>query len=484
MDLILKRKLGKKYGGLLDISDSVMITNSANKYVILCVLIVKSKTPTDVYKVLKELLQSKVFENPQLYPKLTSTQHVFCGYPYWISNDYRIEDCLRTMSVDSNMKLNEENLKELAGNFYNKPFPKNDTGLWDIAVGQQTVEVNKQDEFYYYPVIIRINHAIGDGISLNEAFQNIIGDPNIENYSERIFEKIFKRGENKSKPFFTRFQDFMKLVGNRLLLLFYIIFIGFGKIILNSQFQTDAKHALHGPEISGDKIVAWRTEDYEKCIPMVKSTKNRIPNTTFSDVILTGISAGLNNYFKRNKQPVPKRTTGLLATQLEYPMTDKSKPAKLVNKTTLLLFELPLERSESLMKTLETVKEKFRQVTFGDALVNSFLLSKLAGVFPINIAMKLYGPGEYTCLISNLPGCSEVSLCDGLIVDQIIPFAPNAKKVGLSIALLSYDSRFQLGVLVDKAILSSQKEAQTIADDIFDIFHLLDMDSGKIYKND
>lgn len=44
---------------------------------------------------------------------------------------------------------------------------------------------------------------------------------------------------------------------------------------------------------------------------------------------------------------------------------------------------------------------------------------------------------------------------------------------GISVSILSYDNRLQLGILVDKAILSSQKEAQKIADDIFDSLKLL-----------
>lgn len=52
---------------------------------------------------------------------------------------------------------------------------------------------------------------------------------------------------------------------------------------------------------------------------------------------------------------------------------------------------------------------------------------------------------------------------------------------GISISILSYDNRLQLGVLVDKSILSSQKEAQTIADDIFDSIKLLhkELQEGK-----
>lgn len=80
--------------------------------------------------------------------------------------------------------------------------------------------------------------------------------------------------------------------------LLYFVFKAPGKMTEFNHFRPIDKNALHDTNYTGQKLVAWATEDRPECLAMVKGIKNRM-KSKFVCVLNTAISASMTDYFKR-----------------------------------------------------------------------------------------------------------------------------------------------------------------------------------------
>lgn len=107
----------------------------------------------------------------------------------------------------------------------------------------------------------------------------------------------------------------------------------------------------------------------------------------------------------------------------------------------------------------------------------------LIGNMPLNLVRRYVELKNVTLVFSNVPGGSQIHILDDCVVETIIPFIPLVHGIGelrfdwfycfkcvfltgISFALITYDDRIQIGMAVDKELLSKDK-AQQIVDDIF-----------------
>lgn len=475
IDIMLRLKLGKKYGGLVNTADSMYVIKDVGRPVIAGVLILKSESEIDFYNTMLEKFKRKVFDSPDDYLKLTSTLRSLGGYSFYIRNDYKIEDCVKLFPVPKDVDFDENYLKEVTGILYNAPFGKNDTGLWEMIFFNRTLNTKKQDGFVYYPLILRLDHMIGDGTSIVEYVIHVLGDEMSLNYSKKIFSNASQdvSKDIRTKLSFGNILFYLIKLFNFLALVFDIVFIGLEKGLHKTQ-QENSSNVLSGVKNTGKKICAWYTENEIEYIPIVKKIKNRVPNTKFSNVFMTAVSASLTNFFKKNSQSIPEAISVLSPILLQFRETDTSKPVRLENKSVHTIQRLPLNVTGSLVETLEAVKLMANEVKYRDVLIHSFMGSKLLGLFPQSIRTHILAWNSYSCLVSNVPGSSQISLLDGCVVDKMISCVPTIKTVRIAICNVSYDDRLQVAVVVDKAVISTQEEADQIVDDIFINIKLLD----------
>lgn len=64
-------------------------------------------------------------------------------------------------------------------------------------------------------------------------------------------------------------------------------------------FREEDKNTLHGPKLSGDKILVYSVENKECFIKLVRKNKSKIPGTFFVEIILTAISNGFDTFYKK-----------------------------------------------------------------------------------------------------------------------------------------------------------------------------------------
>ncbi|XP_050310644.1 uncharacterized protein LOC126746435 [Anthonomus grandis grandis] len=474
IEIYLKFKIGNLYGGVLACEDLIFFMPDVSKCHITTVVYARSGK-VDMVKRVKEIIQEKVFDEPDNYPKLTSTVHPFGGYYYRKKYQCNVNDVVKEIKLKNNKELTEEYLKKFTGEVTNSEFGKSGTLLWEIHVGSSSIK-NKANGTYTYPIISRFHHSIADGTSLVSLLIQIFGDSSCQNYGEKLFQQKLKNPHQIRKE--TCVQKWLVLIITNLfkkaLLYLELIFISFGRLAELNQLKQIDINPLHGTNYTGEKLCAWASEDKVECIPLVKSIKNRC-QTKFTTVICTAVTASLSHYFKRNQYPIPEYMSGFITMLLDYPDVDMSKPVALRNKTGGSVFELPmLYGSKTLQEIFTTIsQETSKQIRLADALAMTILLRFITYI-PMTLLKLNYGWSAHTYILTNVPGGSHITTQDGWVFEKIIPIAPNMVKVGLSIALLSYDEKFQIGVLVEKKLIQSQQELQQIADDILFYIKALD----------
>ncbi|CAG9760119.1 unnamed protein product [Ceutorhynchus assimilis] len=442
------------------------------------VFIVKTEKEKNIFNDVRLRLKEKIFDEPNWYPKLSHSIHDFGGYAYLLNNNREVDDAVKLMAVPSNVQFDEEYLKTITAEINSSELSINNSLLWYVYVSDKPLQNQGNDNFYRYSIIFRFHHAVGDGTSLVALLIRLLGTESSQNYNEKLFKKLFA-GKNSEPGKNRTYKYYLLNMFKFIQFWFTVIFISIGRFQNKNLLEPADKNALHSSKLSGKKTVAWGTEDYPECLNMVKNVKNRLPNATFSIVVATAISNSMTSFFKRNSLPVPDFTTGLMIILLKFPDTVPSKQVRLENKATTLLLDLPsTHKSESLLSALKNVTMQMEsQLSYADALVVRFAAAELFGYLPINLGNEIVGFNKQTFILTNVPGGSVIKIFDGCVVEKVIPIAPNLRHAAVSFALLTYDDRFQIGLLVDKALVNSQDEAKKIVDDILESIKVLDKES-------
>ncbi|KAF2889285.1 hypothetical protein ILUMI_16888 [Ignelater luminosus] len=69
-----------------------------------------------------------------------------------------------------------------------------------------------------------------------------------------------------------------------------------------------------------------------------------------------------------------------------------------------------------------------------------------------------------------------------LSITDMITFVPHSNHTGTSLGIITYDDRLQIGVNVDKGLISDQNEVQRITDDIYKYLDILEKEV-EVYCN-
>ncbi|CAG9760120.1 unnamed protein product [Ceutorhynchus assimilis] len=480
--LILEIKHGKSFGGMMDCSDAFFCLPGPSKCCITVLLIVRSKKEIDLLNILRDIFKEKVFNHPDKFPKLTSTLHFCSGYPYWQKDDVKLDDAVRLLKLPENEIFTEECLKRVTGEITNSKNPKNDTILWDIHVSKHHLQGNFKDSHYRYPVVTRFHHSIGDGTALMALLIQLLAEENCQNYSAELLKKFTEKVPNqKYKTVWTILKLYIHKTVKAILLYLEVIFISLGKIGYYTRLAPIDVNALHGTNYSGDKIAVWAAEEKPECIPLVKKIKTHA-NSRFTPVLATALSASLTKFFQRNSLPIPDCTSGLIAQLLDFSFAENSDTVKLDNKSAGAIFTLhSTHKFKTLMDALDQVtKQMSSDMKLADGLINYFFLSKIFGNIPMKLLAPQMGLKAQTFLLTNVPGGSQIKMRNGCVIEKVIPFAPNVSDVGISFAVLTYDDRFHIGVLIDKSLKVPQSEVQKIANDILYYIKLMYIESKKM----
>lgn len=235
---------------------------------------VKHSDKTSIVRDVKDFIHHKFFENPKIFPKITYScgKYSYCRFLY--DDNITVNDVVFEVKTKGKT-ITKEILQMLLKERSKKSLRK---ALWEICIVTKPIDW-KSDEMY--PLILRINHGVTDGIGLLLLMKNYLSDESLENY--------WKPKINKSKgTFMSKLKDFHETFSMDMLAPVVSLYL------LAGSDRNDLCRKR-----SGHCCFAWFMEDDQQLLQIIRNIRKKIPDTTFSDVIKTTLTVCLKNYFQK-----------------------------------------------------------------------------------------------------------------------------------------------------------------------------------------
>ncbi|XP_015177528.1 PREDICTED: uncharacterized protein LOC107066970 [Polistes dominula] len=245
-----------------------------------------------------------------------------------------------------------------------------------------------------------------------------------------------------------------------------IVFILMPSYLMEKAIRSMDKNSLHGPKLTGKKIITyWSEDDYrnsshQKLIMKIKEIKH-ITEARFVEVFLAALSSSLHKYFLRINEVPPNSLTVVLPAKMGNPKEQLSNDIS-VGLLPLCISEIngkvysnldedsrTIERLQDIMKLNNKLQEDL------DYMINFWVMKFLSAVLP-EILLKPLIESHSTMILSNLPGCQEVRIV-GYPVKNIIFWIPNKSNTGIGFSLFTYNEQVHLSVVADKALVKNEK---------------------------
>nr|XP_003708536.1 PREDICTED: uncharacterized protein LOC100880924 isoform X2 [Megachile rotundata] len=281
------------------------------------------------------------------------------------------------------------------------------------------------------------------------------------------------KGETKAfmRKHVDKLKDFfLKVVRNkaRRCLRMIKIVIDAPACLLQQAFRSMDKSALHGAQLSGEKLVSyWLEDDFKNVNDQKLFTKIQnikiITGARFGDVILAALSVSLHKYFLRVNEPVPSKLSVVLPTKIE----EWSENLPLQNNFSVGVLSLcvsrindkqlanPAENSQILdrLEDIKSANDALRNSL--DYTVNFFVMKYLSALLPEKLLRPILN-SHSTMVFSNLVGPRDVKLL-GHSLKNIVFWIPNRSFTGIGFSLLTYRGYLHLSLIADKALIQNEK---------------------------
>lgn len=194
VDTVLRIRLRDKYAGLLDGMDCVWSVEESEALSVNNILLILEKdarhSNVNFLESFRDLAQRRLLASP--FEKLLYKRKKKLGYYYWErSEEINLKDRVRWLEYErtncdgSCDNVYNGHLKRVLSNVCNQPLPENHTASWEILIGKccprsshhylRRLEEHLTSRIKI-PVLFRVHHSLGDGMSLLKFFREVIVD--------------------------------------------------------------------------------------------------------------------------------------------------------------------------------------------------------------------------------------------------------------------------------------------------------------------
>ncbi|XP_022904378.2 uncharacterized protein [Onthophagus taurus] len=480
VSIYLKSKYKDDFGEMLEGIDNLWaIETKQSRHIINALMYIE-------YNDSKESIMARIYEvfKEKLVYQFTCVRKRELGYYFRLLNRIKPEDLISKWNLSDEELSNKDAFEDALRKISNQPMPINDTACFQLLASMVPITFspscnnNNGNSKKVYPIMLRIHHSVGDGVALLSFLLKNVSDEKI-NVEEEIVKRIMKNNtkppkKNNLSSYVTKVIDTIKKISN--LNVYYF-----------APIEKRDQNCLHGPSLSGKQILTSYLEENPVYVNKIKSIKKRIPGCSFSDVILTAISASFHEYFTKYAEEVPETMCLSFILKrfdknLNYTVTyDGKKEFDLGNHFSMGMLKLPIrinvnDPRKPLQERLYKVKEESEKIRNSvDILLYYWQLKFFTNLLPapvLNLIMKLNE--TVTTSFSNLPGIEGVHI-KGYKVKDIVFWVPPVRSIGIGLSILTYDNRFQMGLLADEILISKRHKAQSVLNNI--IKHIDDIDN-------
>ncbi|XP_059622838.1 uncharacterized protein LOC132266030 [Phlebotomus argentipes] len=458
--ILLRVKFGRQFISILDASDAVWSVEHHNwRSIINIVALLEApeldeSSPEAKTDTILTLLRNKFGKLEFTHQKLFYSLNRQFGYSFWLKNPIEIKDYIKIVDIPSSSDcLTSEELQSWVGNVSNNALPDNHCKLWEILVSQKSVVDNETTKF---PILCRVHHSLGDGVALLRFFLETITDQESSKALNNAPE------ENNLKSGKKIISDLVK----------WVKLISFLPFYISDQLSSRPdSNCLHGSTLTGQKTISWLHEPTNSnLLRNLRRVKRTIPNSRFSDLILTSISSSLHQYFEQSGKPIPKSIQIIVPARIEA----IEKNLKLQNKFSVALQKLPilppLDRDSDISELALKVSRVRKQTNLvrlkSDYLLNYAIMTVFGHFFPHWILTGILDSKLATIVFSNLPGPTEEAFLGNFRITSMSFAVPHRDLTGIGVTLLTYAGKLQISLSADAALLPTLNQAREILQNI------------------
>ncbi|KAJ9586132.1 hypothetical protein L9F63_020222, partial [Diploptera punctata] len=474
----------------------------------------------------KKTIVNRLATPPLPCEKLFYLRRQRFGYFYWEQQaKFEIEDYIRPMitippdyesfkynSSQFPHRISEETLKNIVGELSNTKLPKDHEACWEILVGSQPMDKSLSsfslDNFtnrLHYPVLFRIHHSLGDGIALMQLLVSVMTNNQTKSAGLHIEQSKIVNFQHKLKCLLRNRQlssinqhqlalilvqkNSYKLptssdpnqkpeIFSKIIQTICALVLSPASLIHQVIMKATDRNVLHGPQLTGYKVIAWYRDQNGELFKQIKKVKNCF-NIRFTEVLLTALSASLEKYFETHQVSYKDGIPGIVNIVIPARMEQPTSKFDLNNRFSVAMFQLPVSQAAennnqgneynkfSLRNRLEAVCHNSEMLRNSiDYQVNYWLLKVVATYLTKSMLTAVARSSQSTLIVSNVMGPTKELNFAGSKLQDIFFWVPHRGTTGVGISVLSYKGHLQIGIMADRAVVHCKEDAQMIIDEM------------------
>lgn len=198
-----------------------------------------------------------------------------------------VDDLVSTVEITEDNSNYSKSIEEIFSECGRQHFPVNNTSMWQmITINAPASWKTKQNlKHNQYPILIRIHHVIGDGLSLTTNLVNIFSDEPVD-FTKNLSQSM-KHSLPKEPSAIEKILQFL-----------HVIMLTPGYVFLRKFIRDapqDVKIFKPAPAVSGERDFYFMHD--EKVLETIKRIKKNVGDTAFIEIIFTVLSKSFENYF-------------------------------------------------------------------------------------------------------------------------------------------------------------------------------------------
>lgn len=288
-------------------------------------------------------------------------------------------------------------------------------------------------------IVVRVHHCMGDGIGLIPVLYSIqdpiddapgAGEPdapprlNAETAAAEV-----------AKPKRSKWSMALKLP------------FAFPAVLLGKLLSPADRSPVHGPELSGEKRVAWST-----AIPLdrVKAIKDGL-GVTLNDVLLASVTGA----FRRHVDAVGGGSLERLRASVPVNVRAAGERLKMENRFAAVPFALPAHLGDAHERLHEVRRRTDRMKRSIEPVVVYLAQRLLLKALPAGASRKLIDvfANKCSCVLTNVPGPRHAMAIGGRRLHDMMFWVPARSRIGVGVSLLSFSGAVRLGVIADRQLI-------------------------------
>ncbi|XP_068682028.1 putative diacyglycerol O-acyltransferase MT1468 [Montipora foliosa] len=367
--------------------------------------------------ILERLIDAKKANGELLYPRVRC--YIRSGwFQYFFQEDQSFKAENHVFKWDGEVPNSKDELVAIASKLSGEPFPKGRSPWYCCCI-----PTNFGDNDF--AVVFRVEHSIADGISLVKFL--------IYNLPDRI--------SPQTEP--------LKFLNKGRSFLIAKAALSAPRYFLKQLFTFADHSKLHGPNLSGEKRVAW----YEAIeLQLIKDIKSAT-GLTVNDVLMSCVSLALRRYFQRIGVENPDDFTA--AVPVDVRTQSSLKELAFENKFSFIFLKLAVSYDGVLKQLHETgVRTKKAKVS-GEPLALAAIIYLSQELSPEFLTSKLnaFLGKKTSCILSNVPGPNDLLTVRGSRVKLITFWPPQRDNIGVGLSIFTYAGKVIFGVQGDVSVL-------------------------------